>query len=60
MNGYKVEIDNVMSRILYKVTKIIYRLDFLLWTAYHEINVHVHGEVKYPVTGSGQARCPRE
>ena len=49
--GYKVEIDNVVPCILFKLTKIIYRLDFLSGTAYHEINVHVHGTVKYPVAG---------
>ena len=37
-----MEIDNGRLCILYNVTKIIYRLDFLTDTAYHEINVHVH------------------
>lgn len=49
--GHKVEIDNVVPCILFKLTKIICRLDFLSGTAYHEINVHVHGAVKYPVAG---------
>lgn len=43
----KVEIDNMKSRILFNVTKIIYRVDFLIWTAYHEINVHVHGDGRH-------------
>ncbi len=42
---------------LFNITKLIYRLDFLLWTAYHEINVHVHGAIKYPYMGGKYGSC---